>query len=123
NPGRVEAGYEREIRLHAANDVAEIDRRRRPRQAQPAILAANGRDIAHNAELVRHLHEMVARNTIAPRDVVDRRKPRAVEREIDEGAQAVIGIGGQPHEPSSVTWPGRLARAIDRPRGPRSSGR
>ena len=84
---------------HLANsDVAGI-----ARQSHAALRAADAFDISGGGELLQHFRHMVARNAEM---IGDRRRAhhfRVAVREEDEGAQAKVGEGRQPHGVESNT--------------------
>ena len=88
-------GDERQVGLRPAHHIAEDDRLGGTRKAQAAVLAADCRDIPRQPELVRDLHQVIARDPVALGDLGDGREAVLFHRQVHQQAQRKIGVDGQ----------------------------
>jgi hypothetical protein len=89
-----------QIGLGQPDDVAQPDIGRLACQGETAAPSARGFEQSAARELVDHLHHMILRNTVRPRDIGDGQPDVAISRRLQQDAQGVIGMQRQPNRNS-----------------------
>ena len=81
---RLEALDQAEVVLGHPDDFADANLGCRALQPEPAPVATSRSDEAMLHQPLRHLHQVVARNAVALRHLLDGRKPVGLDREIHQ---------------------------------------
>ena len=77
--------------LEVANHVPELDVLRPSGQPYATVLAADGLNIAEQAKLMNDLHQMVLRDAVSARHLVDRYEPLGNQREQHQHPEGIVG--------------------------------
>src|SRR3546814_7921149 len=116
-----------EVSLSFANQPADIDLLGQAAESNTTVRAPDGWQISQLSQLVDDFHDVVARDAMTAGDLADGDGTVAVDAEIHQHAQRIVGIQSQLHcwFPSAVPdmpRPDRRIRYIDntslRPCGP-----
>lgn len=81
-----------------ADDLANGDLRRRPRQLQAALASPGRLDEACAAQVLNDLHQVVLGNAMGLGDLTDRHEPSIAGREVDQRTKGIVGVAAQFHD-------------------------
>jgi hypothetical protein len=93
----LEAADDSQLLLHVANDRAHVDLVRLSREAESAVLAADGFEISSLSQFMHDLHHVALRDVEMRDDFGNRGKPLALETDIYEDAKRIVGAESQAH--------------------------